>query len=379
MTRAKGFMIPLNQTDWTNNGDRSNWCSSQQWWMNENISLQGGSLGPTDVKVGETVTIAVGIQGVVESDGTTQLAVIQNVQAWACYPSTTAGTSSAGLVVPSMRSSNPAFVGEQTLEPSNPVFNPDEYQYSGDGAYALIPLSGTWTPTAQDLVPPNQTAHCCLIATSYGLAEAEPTGADGYQGNPVGVTVPSDGDLASLIDICGQPYQGQRNIAIIPLPVFGLGHDLVHAFGFLAANSSAEQHTEAVVEVTSARRQGQVDPTLLRVLKAGPYRDLPLQAVSSGLKSLRLSKNSYQCEGWLARLIREAEEIIEEAIEDTRHPFLRSNRLRLSLPPQGVQPLLLELELDAALPAGSVQAFDITQTEPTGKRGGIRVGVIVVP
>jgi hypothetical protein len=92
-----------------------------------------------------------------------------------------------------------------------------------------------------------------------------------------------------------------------------------------------------------------------------------------------LSKNDYQCEGWLAQLIREAEEIVEEVIEDIEHPFRRSSRLRLSLPPKGVQPLLLELELDADLPVGSVQALDITQTESTGKRGGIRVGVIVVP
>jgi hypothetical protein len=92
-----------------------------------------------------------------------------------------------------------------------------------------------------------------------------------------------------------------------------------------------------------------------------------------------LTRNTYECKGWLARLIREAEEILEEVIEAVEHPFPHSSRLRLRLPPNGVQPLLLQLELDDALPPGSVHVFDITQTDSTGKRGGIRVGAIVVP
>jgi hypothetical protein len=381
MSRAQGFMIPLNQNDWTNNGDRTNWCSAQVWWTNQNISLQGSSLGPTEAKVGEAVTIAVGIQGVVEPDGTTQMAVIQNVQAWACYPSPTAGSSSAALVLPSMQSSNPAFVGGQPVFGSNPIFNPGDYQYSADGAYYLIALSGTWTPTAEDLVPPNKATHCCIVATSAGLAEALPKDGGGFTGNPVGTFVASNSDLASDINICTQPYQGQCNIAIVPVGggQIRIPGSQVHEFGFLAAGLSANRSTQVVLEVTPVPQQDQVDPAVLRTLKAGPYRDLPLQpAPSSGLKGLRLTRNTYECKGWLARLIREAEEILEEVIEAVEHPFPHSSRLRLRLPPNGVQPLLLQLELDDALPPGSVHVFDITQTDSTGKRGGIRVGAIVV-
>lgn len=55
MSRANGFMIPLNYSDWETNGDRTNWCSTKVWWTNENIKLVGSSLGPTEVKVGEPV------------------------------------------------------------------------------------------------------------------------------------------------------------------------------------------------------------------------------------------------------------------------------------------------------------------------------------
>src|ERR1035438_9686277 len=147
MSRAQGFMIPLNFNDWfIGHGDRTNWCSAQTWWTNENISLQGSSLGTTEAKVGDTVTIAVGIQGVVDQDGVREF--IQHVQAWACYPSPTAGRSSASLVLPSMQSSNPAFASSnQTLLPSSDA---TDYQNLLDAPYFLASLSPTWTPPAAD-------------------------------------------------------------------------------------------------------------------------------------------------------------------------------------------------------------------------------------
>jgi len=77
-----GFIIPLNLNDYLSfigkpQGDRTNWCSApppeikQPWWTNENIQLSGSSLGPTSAKVGDTVSIQVGVQGVLEPDGTT--------------------------------------------------------------------------------------------------------------------------------------------------------------------------------------------------------------------------------------------------------------------------------------------------------------------
>ena len=376
MSRAQGFVIPLDFNDWfITHGDRTNWCTPPHvWWTNENIFLQGSSLGPTEAKVGDTVTIAVGIQGVLDAGGEFGGAAnVQNVQAWVCYPSPTAGRSSVALVLPSMQSSNPAFAGNQTLIPSSDA---TDYQNTVDVPYFLFSLSPTWTPTVADLVPPNTDTHCCIIATSAGLADVDDKG----NGNPVGTFVPANSNLASLIDICDEPHQGQVNITIVPLGAHKrAGGRLVQEFGFLAAGLSADRPTQVVLEVTPVPQQNQVDPAVLRALKGGPYRDLPPQPASSGLKGLRLSKNTYECKGWLGKLIREAEKILEEVIEAVDHPFRHSSRLRLHLPPNGVQPLLLQIELDAALPPGSVHAFDITQTEASGKRGGIRVGAVVVP
>jgi hypothetical protein len=357
-------MIPLNQSDWTNNGDRTSWCTKQVWWTNQNISLVGSSLGPTEVKVGETVTIAVGIQGVVGTEGDTEMAIIQNVQAWACYPSPTAGKTSAALLLPSLASSNPAFAGAQPVFGSNPVFNPGDYQNSLGGFFSLISLSGTWTPTAEDLVAPNTDTHCCLLATTAGLAQAESKVGGGFTGNPVGTVVPSDINLASLIDICSSPYQGQSNIAIVPL----VKHKRIgHEFGFVAAGLNSAP-AEVVLDVTQVKQRDQVDPAVLRALRGGPYRALNLTPASSGVTGLRLAKNTHKFTASLSKIIRPAEKIVESG-----------SSLRLSLPSEGIQPLLLQVELDPTLAPGSVHVFDITQTDATGKRGGIRVGAIVVP
>ncbi len=72
-------MIPLDQLDWTKSGDRTNWCTSQQWWVNGNIFLEGASGGPTQPAVGDSVTISVGVQGVQVPDSESQpTAVVQN-------------------------------------------------------------------------------------------------------------------------------------------------------------------------------------------------------------------------------------------------------------------------------------------------------------
>lgn len=110
---------------------------------------QGSSLGPTQARVGDPLTIAVDVQGVVGSGGDSEMAIVQHVQAWACYPSPTPGRASAALVLPSMQISNPTFAGNQPVFGSNPVFNPDDYQNAKQDFYALLSLSGVWTPTAK--------------------------------------------------------------------------------------------------------------------------------------------------------------------------------------------------------------------------------------
>jgi hypothetical protein len=79
----------------------------------------------------------------------------------------------------------------------------------------------------------------------------------------------------------------------------------------------------------------------------------------------------------LAKIIHEAEEIIEEVLGLETHPFGGGHQLHLSLPPQGVQPLRVTVELDSAEPPGTVHSLNITQTDAGGARGGIRVGIVV--
>ena len=359
MSITDGFMIPLDFNDWKNYGDRTSWCSTQPWWTNQNISLQGSSLGPTEVKLGETVKVAVGIQGVAGTGGATVSVTVRDVQAWACYPSPTAGSTSQSLLLPSMTTSNPAFTGSVLIEGVNPALFPGSYQNtSAPFPYALFPLLGPWTPTSADLMPPNTEVHCCLIATSAGA---------NLEGTSLGTMVPSDSDLASLIDICTSPYQGQCNISIISLPLHKFpGGLLVQEFGFLVAGLNVAP-AEVGVDVSPVEQANGIDPAVLRSLKGGPYAGLDLKPATSGLKGYSLAKNPYKLTEPLSKIVRPAEKMTESGTS-----------LRLSLPSGGIQPLLLRVEVDAASKLGSVYAFDIVQTDAGGKRGGIRVGAVVV-
>jgi hypothetical protein len=363
MSRADGFMIPLNYADWETNGDRTNWCSAKVWWTNENIQLVGSSLGPTEVKVGETVTVRVGVQGVVPTGGDTELSIVQHAQAWACYPSPTAGKTSVQLVLPSMQSSNPAFAGSVNVFGENPFFNPGDYQNpsASAGGFAWISLSGTWTPTTADLVPPNDSTHCCLIATCAGRARVDATNA------AVGTVIAANSDLAAHIDICTSPYQGQCNIAILAVGHKKTGRAAPKEFGFLAASLS-ERPTQLTMEVTEVKQSDKLDPAMLQALRGGPYRNLPLKPATAGVQGVRLRKNTYPLKGHLATIVREAGSITQVG-----------TGLRLDMPANGIQPLLFEIELDPTQPPGSVHVFDITQADGSGKRGGIRIGAIIVP
>ncbi len=376
MAILSNFLIPLNELD---NGVRTGWCTGkpagQPWYTNENIYLTG-SLSRTEVQVGQAAMINVGIQGLQIADlpgGGNLNSYIQNVQVWVCYGNTSSpGRTTESLVLPSWSklTPTPGFAGSAYVLCSNPIL--DEYQ-SNLGPYYFLAAMGPWSPTDDDLMghETDGTVHCCIVANCSGTGTVTGGGQE-----PVGTVLSS----VDEVDICNNQYQGQCNIAIVPFSSHKRrAGSLVQEFGFLAASVDANQPTHVILEVTPVPQQSQVDRAVLGSLKSGPYRDLPLQPASSGLKRLRLTKNTYKLKGHLAGIIREAERIVEEAIEAVVHPFPRNSRLRLHLPPGGVQPLLLEIELDAALTPGSVHAFDITQTEADGRRGGIRLGAVVVP
>jgi hypothetical protein len=58
----------------------------------------------------------------------------------------------------------------------------------------------------------------------------------------------------------------------------------------------------------------------------------------------------------------------------------KGTRLRLTLPPNDLQPLVFEAELAAGEAPGNVHVFDVIQTDQdTGERGGCRIAVVAVP
>jgi hypothetical protein len=164
-----GFIIPLNLNDYLPftgkpQGDRTNWCTTQTWWTNENIQLSGSSLGPTSAKVGDTVSIQVGVQGVLGDGGFTEEGQVLHVQAWVCYPSSVPG--GAGTVVSSMMTGlTPAL--DLTASPAV-IFgssDPLDYMAAKNPSYTLFTLNNTWSPQQADIIPPNTDAHCCILAT----------------------------------------------------------------------------------------------------------------------------------------------------------------------------------------------------------------------
>jgi hypothetical protein len=375
-----GFIIPLNLNDYLSfsgkpPGDRTNWCTAhpstlmgQPFYTNDNLRLSGSSLGPTSAKVGDTVRIQVGVQGVnVGTDGATVEDQILHVQAWICYPNTVAGR--AGPLVASMKTGpTPAkdltaspqkiFGTGEVLDYQNPVQPPGP-------VYAQFTLDNPWKPQQADIIPPNVHAHCCIMATCQGLADVNnPTGPV-----PVGLFVP--GTDLSQIDICSEPHEAQRNISILPITHGMIRRGtLLGDFGFLSGGVAGEERARVVVEVMPLAQPDRINPVILGVLQAGPWSGLPLRAARSGPRRLVLHKNPHLFEGWLATIISDAEEFIEDP--DGR-------RVTLALPPNGLQPMLLQMELDESEAPGTVHVFDIVQTDPSGRRGGIRVGAVVVP
>jgi hypothetical protein len=382
MSNDPGFMIPLNLRDFLfpqDSGQRNICTAANQqtytkapWWTCENIQLPQ-TVDAVTARVGDSVVIEVGIQGLVGAGGETAAALIQHVQAWVCYPNTVAGGGNATLVVPSMQ--NNKFASFTNPNPNAPLVfgsgNTFDYQSSTDGAFQWISLTA-WTPTEEDfLEQADQGGHCCVIANAAGLSDYEEETNDGES---VGVNITDSSQLHSDINICTKLWQGQRNIAIVPTPKGGkrrLG------FAFLSGAPGRTERSRTTVSVTAIDQGGEVDPILHKVLASGPYAGLSLKAASSAPLSLRLAKHDYKSNNWLCKIIHEAEAIVEESLGLATHPFGGGHQMHLNLPPQGLQPLGVTIELDPTEPPGTVHAIEIIQIDADGSRGGIRAGIVV--
>ena len=376
-----GFMIPLNLRDYLfpNDSGQRNICdpTNQQtytqapWWTCENIQLTQ-TVDAVTARVGDTVVIQVGVQGL-PSQGDTVPALIQNVQAWVCYPNTVAGGADATLVVPSMQNSKFAsFTNSNSDSPlvfgSNQV---SDYQNAGI-AFQWISLS-SWTPTQEDFLEQQAgEGHCCVIANAAGQADYD---LEEHSGAPVGVNITDNSQLQSDINVCNDLWQGQRNIVIVPAMMGGMRR--IGGFAFLSGAPRRRAPSRTTVSVTAIKQGAQIDPVLLKVLASGPYSGLSLRAASSPPQSLRLERHDHKWNKSLCEIVHEAEEIVEELLGLEGHPFGGGRQLHLRLPPNGLQPLSVSVELDPSEPPGTVHAIDVTQTDANGARGGIRAGIVV--
>jgi len=376
-----GFIISLDNL--TDNGDRTNWCSTKQFWTNQSIQLSGTSVDNTTARVGDTVTIQVEVRGVPwtnnQGETFTQENNVNSIQAWACYPNTIPmqpGAFNTNAIVASMNPSNPNRSTPPTL-PNPPAIcfggSPDDPAPVTTGFLSLAPV---WKPIADDLLPPNQNGHVCIVANCAGIADV-----NGDQA-PIGFTIPND-DLTQ-VDICNNPQQGQLNITVLPAPIHKRG---AFQFGFLSGLASSERRAQVVLDIAPVDQGTAVDAAVLNVLKSGAFRNLNFQAVNTPLRHLALRKNPHECRGWLAGIIREAEDIVEDVIEDVDrvlglhgHGRGKGTRLRLALPPNGLQPLVFEAEIEPDEAPGNVHVFDVIQTDQaTGQRGGYRIALVAVP
>ena len=194
---AIGFMIPVNQQDFLTihapTQDPRNICTASgertigaPWYTCENIQLTN-TVSAVTARVGDNVTIQVGIQALVTEFSVTQS--IFNVQAWVCYPNTVAGETDLSLVVPSMQSQPASFVGNVSLDSSSST------NYQQSPGFQWISLS-LWKPTPQDFIDQGG-GHCCIIANAYGRGN----------GDDVGQPTIANSDLQTQIRVCTDLYK----------------------------------------------------------------------------------------------------------------------------------------------------------------------------
>jgi hypothetical protein len=381
-----GLIISLDNL--TDDGVRNNWCNTKKWWTNNSIQFAGTQDNAT-ARVGDNVTIQVEIRALTEGlhlDGDVECQVT-SIQAWICYPNTVAGNASVNLIVHSM---NPTVMG-RTLPPSlipppeSPLIvftNPSFFDPGNSTGFKN--LNPMWKPTQDDILPPNLDAHACIVATCAGLID--------INGPTFSVGTRIFNDNLSLFNICNDPHQGQRNIAILHIGLQRL-HLGPLPFGFISGLANQDRGRTRIT-ISAARippQDGRIEPVTHAILAtSAAYGDLPLKPSPLPLKNIKLRHNHHKCTGWLEEIVGEAEEIIEDVVDDLERLIGcdpgdkdgKGTKLHVTIPAEGsgFVPLLFEVELGEGEEEGNVHVFDLVQTNgDLGETGGCRVAVVVTP
>lgn len=378
-------------------GDRSNLCTANRnppFWTNQSIELTNTSFGTpsTSAKVGDSAIVQVTCYA---GSGISYTNYIKTIQAWVCYPNSVPNEPNffnLNTVVPSM---NPMFLHSKS-PPSWSSAPPGVYitasmaedvpnDYVGPPLGTLPGLAPPWQPIEQDILaapsglqPPNE-AHACIVVTSSGTSDAS--------GSTQNVGFSAAGNDPTGVDVCSDGHAGQLNINIFGALPGGLDRGPRAGFAFLAGTAAREK---AALSVTVSRviQNEQIDPVVLKFLRAGPYGKLPLRPSNTAPTSFGLMKNGHALHhSWLGKFFEEVEDELKEAIEDIEHVLsgtrlspdkLPKRSINVKAPSSGIYPLLFHAEFDPGEPAGNVHVFDIVQTdERTGRRGGIRVAAVI--
>lgn len=324
--------------------------STNPYWGSPDIWLVGG-VDPGTAKVGTANTVVVQVTNI---SGETVQDV--SVQAWVCDFTVGIGPAS-GLA--SAGGANPLTGYVSELAASSSV---------------QIQCAPAWTPVAADAAL--NGGHVCLAANSY-------SGTDGLSIPP------------SAFNFCCDSHHAQRNIAVVQVKSAKIRSG---NFRFLVANPDLEDAIDTVVNVravsaryafSAAERNALIDRGLVENVKELPrISELGATGEAFATRSLFRATNSLQAAR--LRLARPDPAMDEIPIQVSRlrpvdyglvsEVIGNGREVRARLDPGQRVPVTMQLQLNENAPIGSVQTFDVSQTDANGDLvGGVRLVTVVTP
>jgi hypothetical protein len=259
------------------------------------------------------------------------------------------------------------------------LFNPNLQFSSSDQPGVQVPATGVqpiacwlqgvansaWQPSQTDLMNADPGGHACLAATSYLSTDEQPLPLNAFF--PVGSNN-------------GNPWQGQRNIHIVPSG--GGGQSRRMQYDFLAANPQSRgaslDVTVALIRTDPGAALSQADLKVLKQSTLGQmtFRPSPYRPPVATLKHRAPKKG---CLGLLLGSKHLTQPQPAPGPTPSPVPGDILGTIGVALAPGDLSPLTFNLALDPREQPGNVQVLSLVQFSPSGGvMGGIRVlGVVI--